>query len=596
MDGFAKIATMIRETVFGTSYPTSRTCTDFTQNTSALFMKHRHTSVGPIERCVVTLTSIKGRDRLLIRTLRSLLDQRSNCPYTIELNLSDHNYRDRDTGFPNRKLPSRLERFLKRHRSAITLHWVQNLGSYTKYHSCLQRYRGRNVGIVIVDDDRIYAPTLLQSLVDAHNTHGCFVGGRCFVLRHRTWWDLATLKYGNRLSTRKRTGYDCFMTGTGGILINPIMLSSDLLLRDDLFTRLAPYQDDIWINLVTAFEGVVHHSIHRYHPAGDNCAGRPIPHQIMRLYDINRKHNHRTNDQALERVGNFLVSRLKNCTHGCLTQHTCLTDPSVQKKCDAAIVVYAFSRSACLERCLQNLSRQAGLEKYDMYVFHDNCIYEPNRRIVTSPERVTAAVAAVSRVVPKARIIINTENLGIARQQHQAMEFVFAHMGYQRCLFVEDDVELAADSLVATLTAPIPKRCIGLSFTNKNKPLKPGSYRDLRRLTDQGQLGFHVWATSAPVYRSMQRLYRDAIQTLYRSVDYCNRQRDPSFRDRFKAWAKKNGYKHSYTSQDWVRVHCFNVAGRSELQIIGKYRYTGAEGLHMTSQRFKKMFGKSDDS
>lgn len=127
-----------------------------------------------------------------------------------------------------------------------------DIRSHKKYYYVLQEYPDKS--FVTCDDDIYYHPKMLQKLVETGKRYQC-----CIIAN-----DTAEMKWdgeGN-LKSYKDWGRDpkayssknLVQIGIGGVLYPPHCLCN-YVTRMDLFTRLAPLADDLWLSLMARLNG-----------------------------------------------------------------------------------------------------------------------------------------------------------------------------------------------------------------------------------------------------------------------------------------------------------------------------------------------------
>lgn len=197
---------------------------------------------GP-PRVIISLTSFPARIEHAWITIETLLAQ-TTAPDAVILVLAEGQ-------FPGRSIPSRLERQQAR---GLQILWVaEDTRSYKKLVPV--RLAHPDATIVTVDDDALYAPWMLERLLDARSLHpGAIIG-------YRGWHARAI---DGRLPPYigwKRAGPDTppgesLLTGLGGILYPPHVLPIDLLTDVERARRVCPIGDDLWFWAVARHAGV----------------------------------------------------------------------------------------------------------------------------------------------------------------------------------------------------------------------------------------------------------------------------------------------------------------------------------------------------
>ncbi len=201
---------------------------------------------------IVSLTSIPTRLRTLHFTIESLLRQ-TRRPNEVILWLSDK--------IEPQSLPGRLRNQQKR---GLTINFRKDVGSYTKIYYALKEFPDSI--IVTCDDDRIYPSAWLADLWQAyrknpncvicHRAHEISIDGNGDVEEYRKWFWLSPGKEG--------PSHFLFATGVGGILYPPRVLHEDVL-NKELFQKICPFADDIWLNIMAILKNTSRKKVRPYY-------------------------------------------------------------------------------------------------------------------------------------------------------------------------------------------------------------------------------------------------------------------------------------------------------------------------------------------
>lgn len=207
---------------------------------------HRLSPSADSPHVVVTLTSYGRRARAVLpHTLRSLLRQHT-APDRIIVWLDDDH-------FSSDTLPSALCRL--RDRYGVEFRFCADIRSYKKLVPTLALCPDDL--LITVDDDFVYLPTLVSSLLEAHRRHPADV---ICTLAHRPLTDAdgRLLPY-KRWQMNLTQPYDgpIFPLGGAGTLYPPHSLHADVT-DAELFTALAPTADDVWFCFSALAAGTPH--------------------------------------------------------------------------------------------------------------------------------------------------------------------------------------------------------------------------------------------------------------------------------------------------------------------------------------------------
>lgn len=188
---------------------------------------------------IVSLTSYPARFSSLHLTLKCLLSQ-TVAPDKLILWIA---HQDKAALTSN---------ILKLQSEGLVIAYCDDLKSYKKIIPTLQQYP--DSFIVTADDDVYYWPTWLDELlreyrggneVIGHRAHRIRLGGDGYPLPYLEW-ELET--------TNMSSSPLNFLTGVGGIFYPPYIFHPDVL-KVDLFEKLCPRADDVWLYWMTRLNG-----------------------------------------------------------------------------------------------------------------------------------------------------------------------------------------------------------------------------------------------------------------------------------------------------------------------------------------------------
>ena len=190
---------------------------------------------------VISLTTIKKREKLVINTIKSLLSQETEYDYIINLNISTEPFL-LDEGFSLNDIKN-LEKTINDNKLKINI--CENIGSLRKIVPTLQQYRDNIV--ITVDDDTSYHNTMIQTYVDNYKKHNCIIGSRGRIINFNNSNIMTNLRFVS--STNNSKVRYIILEGVGGILYhssyfnenfynyNFLKCKKDILTNDDLVIR-----------------------------------------------------------------------------------------------------------------------------------------------------------------------------------------------------------------------------------------------------------------------------------------------------------------------------------------------------------------------
>lgn len=249
--------------------------------------------MGISHRCtkrkiIISLTTIPNRIDKVWITIESLLRQ-TYKPDQIILWLAQDE-------FANMELPDSLRQQMNR---GLTIKYCDNLRSYKKfYYTAMENPYAY---IVTADDDVIYAEGMLKNLIRAYkkNPH-CIICTRSHqvgvrngkLLPYDKW-----IKYEKRKQIPKEATFQNFLTSGAGTLF-PMFLMDKRLLEKEMFMKIAPTADDVWLNMIAWISGIKTKNVPGIF--GEMISVRSSANKG--LYRENRKKN----DEQIERVLQYL--------------------------------------------------------------------------------------------------------------------------------------------------------------------------------------------------------------------------------------------------------------------------------------------------
>lgn len=186
---------------------------------------------------IVSLTSFPGAIEYAAGAVESIL-KGSVLPHKIVLYVTMSQFEGLD-------LPDKLKRLEKENDIFEIRNYDREIRSYRKLVPALADFP--EATIVTIDDDVAYHPHMLRDLLVLHEKYPEYV------LAHRAkkikpgkpYKKWSKYRWYHFLTKRFQPGFDNIQTGVGGVLYPPGALKSEMI-REDLFTKLAPTADDLW--------------------------------------------------------------------------------------------------------------------------------------------------------------------------------------------------------------------------------------------------------------------------------------------------------------------------------------------------------------
>lgn len=187
---------------------------------------------------IISLTTIPSRLDKVWMTIESLLRQ-TERPNRIILWLAQEEFQDIE-------IPQVLQRQQNR---GLEIRYCKNLKSYKKFYYTM--LENPNAYVLVVDDDFIYSERLLEKMMKTSNSYpDCIICNRAHKIRKDRNGLFPYLRWGwyeNRKIKEENPSFQNFLTSGGGTLF-PVWLFDKEIFREDIFMKIAPTADDVWLN------------------------------------------------------------------------------------------------------------------------------------------------------------------------------------------------------------------------------------------------------------------------------------------------------------------------------------------------------------
>lgn len=247
-------------------------------------------------KVIISLTTIPERIDKVWLTIESLLRQTYKADEII-LWLADEE-------FDGHYLTDRL---LAQKKRGLTIRYCDNLKSYKKFYYTMKE--NRNSFVVTVDDDVIYAETMLGTMLRTYQQNpGCVICNRSHQIRNK---GNELLPYNRWKAYEKRNmdfgepSFRNFFTGCGGTLF-PVYLLDKRIIQKEVFLEKAPEADDVWLNLMCWVSGLKIKNT-------DGILGNIISIEENALKGLSRINvNRQKNDLQLKQVLEYLEINVKD--------------------------------------------------------------------------------------------------------------------------------------------------------------------------------------------------------------------------------------------------------------------------------------------
>jgi hypothetical protein len=139
-------------------------------------------------------------------------------------------------------------------RRGVEVRFSRNYGPHTKYYPCVAGGHDPVRPLVTADDDIIYPPRWLKSLVDANRRYPDMVHGHWVSVIGTNGGSITQYEaWSRRRDTRP--GFNNLAMGVSGVIYPPAM-QRELRNRGELFMDVCPGADDIWLHWVALRAGI----------------------------------------------------------------------------------------------------------------------------------------------------------------------------------------------------------------------------------------------------------------------------------------------------------------------------------------------------
>ncbi len=196
------------------------------------------------EQVVVSMTTFSKRYSTIIPSLKSLLNQ-TYKPNHIIVWLDDD--------IPENKITSEMEKF--KDYGIEFRNTTYHLKPHTKYFYAMQEYNEAN--IITVDDDLVYSPDLIESLMKMHSVYpDCVCARRVHKIKLDANGNIVPYKnWIYECRSIIKPSYMLCATGCGGVLYPPHIMPEETFnveaIRENCLCA-----DDIWLKVMQLIAGI----------------------------------------------------------------------------------------------------------------------------------------------------------------------------------------------------------------------------------------------------------------------------------------------------------------------------------------------------
>lgn len=189
---------------------------------------------GSQHKITISLTSYPARLKDIKYGIFSLMNQTVK-PDRIVLWLGKDKFPNGDQNLP--------DDIKKLQQHGLTVKYTKDLCAYTKLIPSLHEYPDDI--IVTADDDIYYDADWLEQLLNEHkNNKDCVIAHRAHKISFSDRNLASYNEWEHEINGPSESAFN-FLTGVGGVLYPPGIFHKDIL-KEDIFMKLSPKNDDIW--------------------------------------------------------------------------------------------------------------------------------------------------------------------------------------------------------------------------------------------------------------------------------------------------------------------------------------------------------------
>jgi len=259
-----------------------------------------------------------------------------------------------------------------------------------------------------------------------------------------------------------------------------------------------------------------------------------------------------------------------------------------------AVVIFSFNRPLILKECLEKLSTQNNIEKFDVYLYQDNCFNPYSKKYYCKKNKIIENIIIFNKLFPKGIVNLKKQNVGVGLNHFTGYEDIFIKHGYNKGIFLDDDIVLENQFCLDTLLV--------MDDMTQNNPSVMGSelyptpfkyISDKHKILLLDTFKYHIpyqgFCCSKEKFNKIYNFYKNQVNELFKGIDYKERWRTLdiklgiTFENKIKNFYQKEGMGiNTYYSQDWVRDTCFRHFKMNKKAIlnINLIKNIGNIGVH----------------
>ena len=248
-----------------------------------------------------------------------------------------------------------------------------------------------------------------------------------------------------------------------------------------------------------------------------------------------------------------------------------------------AVAIMSFNRPPYFERVLQSINQQTDKD-VDFYSFQDGAINKYSWRRCANYSDITKCIELYNFYIPKGKQYISKTNLGIAESFNKAEEILFIEKGYDRVLFLEDDLVLSPwyISIIKKMLDAYSETEVGMvcAYGDHNITLEAQfKYPNMVKPID------HLWGYATWKDKWEERKpYYDEWFEFTKGKDYMMRDHK-----KISEWYDSIEFKTLATSQDAARTISMLRADQVGIATVSNNgEYIGKIGQHNSPKNTKR--------
>lgn len=241
-----------------------------------------------------------------------------------------------------------------------------------------------------------------------------------------------------------------------------------------------------------------------------------------------------------------------------------------------AVAIMSFNRPDYFEQVLKSINQQTDKD-VDFYLFQDGAINQYSWRRCANQVNIDECIELYNFYISKGKQYISRTNIGTAENFNRAEEILFVKKGYDKVLFLEDDLVLSPwyISIIKKMLDAYNETEVGMvcAYGDHNITIEAQfKYPNMVKPID------HLWgyATTKDSWKQRKPYYDEWFNKFVKGKDYVMRDHNKIFE-----WYNELGFKSLASSQDAARTIAMLRADQVGIATVtNNGKYIGKIGQH----------------